>query len=139
VDVKIRRAATASEVAAADAVFDSKSRPDWTRKFLEAPGHHLLVAYADGTVAGMVSGVETTHPDKGTEMFLYELGVLDGFAGRGIGRALVSALAALARERGCYGMWVLTEHDNVAALKAYGAAGGVQDGRPVMLSWNFAD
>ena len=24
---------------------------------------------------GMVTGVETTHPDKGTEMFLYELSV----------------------------------------------------------------
>lgn len=138
-DLKIRRAATASEVAAADAVFDGKSQPDWTRKFLASPDHHLLVAYADGVVAGMISGVETTHPDKGTEMFLYELGVLDDFQGQGIGRALVSALAALARERGCYGMWVLTEHDNVAALKAYGAAGGVQDGRPVMLSWNFPD
>lgn len=138
-DLKIRRAATASEVAAADAVFDGKSQPDWTRKFLASPDHHLLVAYADGVVAGMISGVETTHPDKGTEMFLYELGVLDDFQGQGIGRALVSALAALARQRGCYGMWVLTEHDNVAALKAYGAAGGVQDGRPVMLSWNFPD
>lgn len=138
VDLEIRRATTPDEVAAADEVFDGQSRPDWTRRFLDAPGHHLLVAYAGGVVAGMVTGVETTHPDKGTEMFLYELGVLDEFQNRGIGRALVAALASLARERGCYGMWVLTEHDNVAALKAYGAAGGVQDGRPVMLSWTFA-
>jgi ribosomal protein S18 acetylase RimI-like enzyme len=137
VDLEIRRATTLEEVAAADEVFDEKSQPDWTRRFLESPDHHLLVAYAGGVVAGMVTGVETTHPDKGTEMFLYELGVLDEFQNRGIGRALVAALASLARERGCYGMWVLTEHDNVAALKAYGAAGGVQDGRPVMLSWTF--
>lgn len=136
-DVEIRRAATPDDVAAADELFDGRSQPDWTRKFLDAPDHHLLVAYADGAAAGMVTGVETTHPDKGTEMFLYELGVLERFQNRGIGRALVSALAELARERGCYGMWVLTEHDNVAALKAYGAAGGELDGRPVMLSWNF--
>jgi ribosomal protein S18 acetylase RimI-like enzyme len=45
----------------------------------------------------MVTGVEMTHPDKGTEMFLYELGVADEHQGRGIGRALVSALADLAR------------------------------------------
>jgi ribosomal protein S18 acetylase RimI-like enzyme len=138
VDVEIRRAVTAADVAAADEVFDGDSQPEWTRRFLDSPDHHLLVAYADGVVAGMVSGVETTHPDKGTEMFLYELGVLEPHQGRGIGRALVSALAALAKERGCYGMWVLTDHDNVAALKAYGAAGGVQDGRPVMLSWDFS-
>jgi ribosomal protein S18 acetylase RimI-like enzyme len=137
VDVEIRRAVTPDDVAAADELFDDPSRPDWTRTFLDAPDHHLLVAYADGEAAGMVTGVETTHPDKGTEMFLYELGVLERFQNRGIGRALVSALAELAREHGCYGMWVLTDHDNAAALKAYGAAGGVPDGRPVMLSWNF--
>jgi ribosomal protein S18 acetylase RimI-like enzyme len=139
VELEIRRATSPAEVFAADALFDGPSQPDWTRRFLDSPGHHLLVAYADGMAAGMVTGVETTHPDKGTEMFLYELGVHEAYQNRGIGRALVSALAALAREHGCYSMWVLTDHDNLAALKAYGAAGGVPDGRPVMLSWNFAD
>lgn len=139
VELEIRRATTPHEVEAADVVFDEKSRTDWTHRFLASPDHHLLVAYADGVVAGMVTGVETTHPDKGTEMFLYELGVVEAYQNRGIGRLLVRALADLARERGCYGMWVLTDHDNAAALRAYGAAGGVQDGRPVMLSWNFAD
>jgi ribosomal protein S18 acetylase RimI-like enzyme len=139
VELKIRRATTPDEVAAADALYDGPSRPDWSQRFLTSPDHHLLVAYADDVVAGMVTGVETTHPDKGTEMFLYELAVDEDHQNRGIGRALVSALAELAREHGCYGMWVLTEHDNIAALKAYGAAGGVPDGRPVMLSWNFAD
>ena len=33
----------------------------------------------------MVSGVETTHPDKGTEMFLYELGVAALATYRGTG------------------------------------------------------
>ncbi len=127
------------DVVAASELFDDVPRPEWTARFLDSPGHHLCIAYDDdGEPAGFVSGVETTHPDKGTEMFLYELAVLEEFQNQGIGRALVSALAAVARERGCYGMWVLTEHDNVAALKAYGAAGGVHDGRPVMLSWNFA-
>jgi hypothetical protein len=33
------------------------------------------VAYDGERPVGMVTGVETTHPDKGTEMFLYELAV----------------------------------------------------------------
>ena len=72
-----------------------------------------------GWAVGFVSGVETTHPDKGTEMFLYELGVDESARRQGVGRALVEALAAFAEERGCYGMWVLTEDDNVAARKTY--------------------
>jgi ribosomal protein S18 acetylase RimI-like enzyme len=80
-----------------------------------------------------------THPDKGTEMFLYELAVGEQFRNRGLGRALVSELADLARERGCYGMWVLTDDGNPAALRAYVAAGGVRE-QPdaVLLSWTFA-
>lgn len=95
------------------------------------------MAYDGGAPAGFVTGVETTHPDKGTEMFLYELSVGEAFRGRGIGTALVRALADLARERGCYGMWVLTDDDNAAALAAYAAAGGRVDGRQVMLSWDL--
>ena len=74
-----------------------------------------------------MSGVETTHPDKGTEMFLYELGVDDAFRGRGIATALVEALAAHARGLGCHGMWVLTEEDNAVARRTYRAAGGAED------------
>jgi ribosomal protein S18 acetylase RimI-like enzyme len=124
-------------VAAAAALFDGAPRADATRRFLADPGHHLLVAYAGGVPAGFVSGVELTHPDKGTEMFLYELGVDEAFRNRGIGRALVAALRDLARERGCYGMWVLTDDDNAAALGAYRAAGGGAPDPQVMLSWEF--
>jgi ribosomal protein S18 acetylase RimI-like enzyme len=85
----------------------------------------------------MVTGVELTHPDKGTEMFLYELGVDEAHRGRGIGKALVEALAGLAREHGCYGMWVLTDDDNPAALAAYRGAGAEDESRQVMLSWSF--
>jgi ribosomal protein S18 acetylase RimI-like enzyme len=84
-----------------------------------------------------VTGVELTHPDKGTELFLYELGVDEGYRRRGIGRALVSALADLAVERGCYGMWVLTDADNEAALGTYRGAGGSQESPNVMLSWEL--
>jgi ribosomal protein S18 acetylase RimI-like enzyme len=78
-----------------------------------------------------------THPDKGTEMFLYELGVDEGHRRVGLGRALVEALRELARLRGCYGMWVLTDHDNIAPLATYEAGGGSREGDQVMLTWTF--
>src|SRR3954452_15377100 len=112
-------------VAAAQHLFDGQSDPGATARFLADPNHHLLVGYDDADrPVGFVSGVEMTHPDKGTEMFLYELAVDEPARGRGTGAALVEALAALARERGCYGMWVGTEPDNDAARRTYARAGG---------------
>ena len=106
-------------------------------RFLNSEDHHVLVAYDGDSVAGFVTGVELTHPDKGTEMFLYELGVDTAFRGQGCGAALVRALAALARERECYGLWVLTDDDNEAALATYRAAGATRTSPSVMLSWDF--
>lgn len=118
-------------------LFDSSPDRGWTSKFLADPGHHLLLAYVDEAVAGFVSGVETTHPDKGTEMFLYELAVNEPFRRQGIGTALVAALTDIAIESGCYGMWVGTEHDNVAALATYRSAGADPPEPSVTLTWRF--
>lgn len=122
---------------AASALFDHPVQSGWAARFLSHPGHHLLLAYVDGTPAGMITGVELTHPDKGTEMFLYELAVGEPYRQRGIGRALVTALAELARERGCYGMWVLTDDDNAAALATYRGGGADEESHQVMLTWSF--
>ena len=125
-------------VAAAEHLFDHAVDASAAARFLAEPGHHLLVAYdVDERPVGFVSGVETTHPDKGTEMFLYELAVDEPARRQGFGGALVEALATLAQERGCYGMFVLTDDDNVAALATYRGAGGGKEARNVMLEWDF--
>jgi ribosomal protein S18 acetylase RimI-like enzyme len=125
-------------VADAGGLFDDLPRPDAVRKFLAEPTHHLLIAYADGQAVGFVSGVELTHPDKGTEMFLYELAVDEDHRQRGFGTALVQELGELARSRGCNGMWVLADDDNAAAAATYRKAGGEIESQPVMFSWRFA-
>ena len=117
--VRIERVVDAAAVTAAAELFDEPPQEAATARFLGSPDHHLLLAYDDDRPVGMVSGVETTHPDKGTEMFLYELGVAEDARRRGVATALVNALAALARERGCYGMWVGVDTDNAAALATY--------------------
>lgn len=124
-------------VMAASHLFDGPSDVDATRRFLAEPGHHLLIAYEGDEPAGFVSAVEVTHPDKGTEMFLYELGVDERFRRRGVGRRLVERLGEVARERGCYGMWVLTHEHNAAALALYAGAGATAEGGQVMLTWTF--
>jgi len=124
-------------VGAASHLFDDPARPDWSTTFLTSAGHHLLFAVVDGADVGFISGVETTHPDKGTEMFLYELGVDESAQGQGVGKALVAALTDLAVECGCYGMWVTTEADNIAALATYRSAGAGDPDPGVVLTWTF--
>ncbi|WP_175410278.1 GNAT family N-acetyltransferase [Streptomyces sp. TRM64462] len=135
--MEIRRASTVAELMAAEHLYDGPARPEWAERFLAAPGHLMLIAYEDGKPAGMVSGIEMLHPDKGTEMCLYELSVAQPYRRRGIGRALTEALAAVARERGCYDMWVGVDTDNDAALAAYRSAGARDDGEFAVLSWEF--
>src|SRR5215212_1531166 len=121
--MKIRRAASPDDVFAAAHLFDTPPLPDATARFLAQDHSHLLIAYLGDQPAGFVSGVETTHPDKGTEMFLYELGVAE-------------ALKALAAERGCYAMWTGTAAGDTAAQATYKKAGGsIGDG--TFVSWEL--
>lgn len=137
----IRRLRSGDEARVQEArkLFDDPPKPEATKHFLDSSDHHLLVAYLNDEPVGFVSGVEMTHPDKGTEMFLYELGVDEGHRRQGIGKALVRKLADLARERDCYGMWVLTERDNAAALATYRSAEGNTDPNVVLVDWLFDD
>jgi ribosomal protein S18 acetylase RimI-like enzyme len=123
------------QVMAAAHLFDEPPRPDAVLKFLTDPLHHLFLASISGKAVGFVSGVELTHPDKGTEMFLYELAVDESHRRQGIGAALAGALRELARERGCYDMWVLTDEDNEAALGTYRKSGAAEESTHVMLTW----
>jgi ribosomal protein S18 acetylase RimI-like enzyme len=51
--------------------------------------------------------------------------------------ALVRALAELAQQRGCYGMWVLTDDNNAAAVATYTSSGGSRATDQVMIDWNW--
>jgi ribosomal protein S18 acetylase RimI-like enzyme len=139
---RIRRLTVDDEalVLASSHLFDGPARADATRRFLAEPTHHMLVALdGDGRAVGFVSGVELTHPDKGTDMFLNELDVEETHQRQGIGRSLTEALAQLARERGCGVMWVGTENDNDAALATYRSAGASEEEQFVMLTWELGD
>ena len=124
-------------VIGASHLFDSPAREVATSRFLPDGRHHLLVAYDAEKPIGFVTGVEMTHPDKGTEMFLYELEVEEAFRRQGVGRALVDRLGEVARERGCYGMWVVTDEDNGAARATYQTTGGTPELRQIVFTWTF--
>lgn len=126
-----------AEVIRASSLFDHSPQPDATTKFLASDTHHMSIAYEGDEPVGFTTGIEMTHPDKGTEMFLYELEVAEALRRRGIGFALVRHLKELARERGCYGMWILTDSENTAALSTYMKSGGIRTDDQAMLSWDL--
>ncbi len=140
--IEVRRLGPGDDalVMGAAELFDDPPRPDATARFLSAQGHHLWLAYDGEDPVGMVSGIEMTHPDKGTEMCLYELGVHETARRRGVAGALVGALLTYARECGCYGAWVPVDADNAPALATYRSAGAVGDpGLQRVLSWTFEE
>jgi len=123
-------------VIAAQDLFDGPARAEQTRRFLSEPGHHLLLAYEDGDPVGFVSGVEIVHPDKLPEMMLYEIAVDEGSRLRGYGRALVDALAARARERGCDALFVFADGDDDDAQAFYAALKPARTEPCVMFTWS---
>jgi len=136
--MRIELASTMADLSAAEVLFDRPLDPAAGRRFLEDERHHLVVAFDDEVAVGFASGVEMTHPDKGTELFIYELAVAAERRRQGIGTALLRELALVGRRRGCYGMWVLAEADDEAArslYRSFGAAGS----EAVMFSWSFVD
>jgi len=139
--VTIRRLGPGDEplVLHASHLFDHAPTPEWTQRFLEREGHHLLLAIEGDEAVGFASAIEMAHPDKGIELFLYELGVDEGARRRGIGRALVEAALELAHALGCYGAWTVTEDDNDAALATYRAAGAEADPTSVTQVWDWRD
>jgi aminoglycoside 3-N-acetyltransferase I len=136
--MRIEQVVDAAAVHRAADLFDAPPLAAATERFLADPTHHLLFAYDEaGRAVGMISGVETTHPDKGTEMFIYELGVAPVARLQGVATELVTALAEIARKGGCYGMWVGTETDNAAALATYRKTGANEEAPFVLLSWDL--
>lgn len=135
--MELRLVESAAELERMSALFDEPALPDASERFVATAGHFIVVAYEDDEPVGFVSGVELIHPDKGAEMFLYELGVHDGFRGRGIATALVARLRDVATERGCYAMWVLTDRENTAALATYQRAGASEPRDHVLLEWKL--
>jgi hypothetical protein len=49
----------------------------------------------------------------------------------------VEALRRLAKEHRCYGMWVLADTGNAAALATYRRAGGQAVPAGIMVEWRF--
>ncbi len=122
--VEIRQVGPGDEAlfdSVAEDVFDEAVDPSRLAAYLAEPGHHLVVAIADGQILGQCAAVIHRHPDKPTELYIDNLGVSPAFQRRGIARKLLERMVALGKAKGCEEVWVGTEPDNVAARGFYEA------------------
>ena len=84
----------------------------------------FLLAECDGGVAGMASfGQLYPAPNLGGHIQVKDIFVREGFRNRGVGRAIIQRLAALALERGCTRVDWTAETSNPRALEFYDRLG----------------
>lgn len=135
--IEIRLAVTAEDVEAASHLFEKDLRPDAVRRFLGHSQHHLFLAYDGEEPVGMLTAIELTYPDRGTEMFIYDMRVLESHRGRGISDQMLDALESLAADTFCEGVWVVTGtgDKNAAARATFTSRGADEDRERVRYSW----
>ncbi len=81
---------------------------------------NALVAVLDGEVVGFAHHREFATPAAGRRgLYLDDLFTEPDLRGKGVGRALISRLAELARERGLYKVRWITAADNATAQRLY--------------------
>ena len=86
------------------------------RSFIAAPHGRLLVAKFGGTLAGY--GVLVLRANSRVAR-LYSIAVDPRFGRRGVGRALMHGVEALAAKRGCVVLRLEVRQDNAAAIALY--------------------
>jgi GNAT superfamily N-acetyltransferase len=92
--------------------------------FGSSPKFRSLIAEWDGQAIGYALFFAFYSSWKGSGIFLEDLFVRGAFRGRGIGRALLSEVARIARQEGSYGMRWEVLGWNESAIRFYKSLGG---------------
>jgi GNAT superfamily N-acetyltransferase len=87
------------------------------------PKFHSLIAEWNDQAVGYALFFHFYSSWKGSGIFLEDLFVRKAFRGRGIGRALLSEVARIARQEGCYGIRWEVLGWNESAIKFYKSLG----------------
>ncbi len=128
--MEIRRLGPGDE----DVVSALATRPPHT-ELLHDEQTILLVAFEDGEPIGFVLAHDLPRRhDPPRKLLVYEIDVDERHRRRGVGTALMSELARMARARGIRRGWVLTDEGNEAAMRLYRSQGGTPN---EVVEWDF--
>ncbi|SIS66180.1 Ribosomal protein S18 acetylase RimI [Roseivivax lentus] len=119
-------------------LFDNAVLPEQAKAFLADPLHEIMLAFDGAEAVGMATGKIMLHPDKQPAFFIAEVGVRDEYQRQGIAKRLFDALMQHARDRGCKGIWLATEADNLPARALYRSLDARETGGIVVYDWDGA-
>lgn len=93
-------------------------------RYLEQPGHGILLATLDDELVGFLAHATAIDLYMGAPTGeIVDLLVTAGTRGRGVGSALVAEAVRRFEEAGCREVRVVTDVDNLAAIRVYAKAG----------------
>ncbi len=107
-------------------LFDNAPDPEQSRAFLVDPRSEIVLAFDGPLAVSFASGTILLHPDKPPAMFINEIATRDSHRRRGLAFAVTERLIAIARDRGCKGIWLGTEAENQEAQALYRKLGGAE-------------
>lgn len=122
-------------VAAVLAVGERSVTEDEVRSFLEGPASVGIVGRADDAPSGYLIAYLVRRIDGHSMLIVYDLGVAPDERRRGVGRAMITEALAVARHAGCTKAWVITDHDNAAAVALYEATGAHHPATDDAVMW----
>jgi aminoglycoside 3-N-acetyltransferase I len=100
----------------------------YLRALLDKP-HFIALAALDGAeVVGGLAAYELEKFEQArSEIYIYDLAVLEGHRRRGVATGLIRALQAIASERGAYVIFVQADRVDEPAIRLYESLGTRED------------
>lgn len=93
---------------------------DYLQRLLARPEIILLLAEQDGTAVGALGAYELVKFEQArSEIYIYDIAVVEAVRRRGVATSLIAALGAIARERGAGTVFVQADSADEAPITLY--------------------